>query len=56
MTVKNKAEENKKEKADPAPAPNDDLVALLSVTIFYFLRLYILIKLNILLFFSVRRR
>lgn len=25
MTVKNKAEENKKEKADPAPAPNDDL-------------------------------
>ncbi|CAH0715457.1 unnamed protein product, partial [Brenthis ino] len=25
MTVKNKTEENKKEKADPTPAPNDDL-------------------------------
>lgn len=27
MTVKNKTEESKKEKAEPAAAPNDDLVS-----------------------------
>lgn len=26
MTIKNKVEEPKKESAEPAPAPNDDLV------------------------------
>lgn len=30
MTVKNKTEEPKKEKAEPAAAPNDDLVCIFS--------------------------
>lgn len=30
MTVKNKIEEPKKEKVEPAVAPNDDLVSILS--------------------------